>query len=306
MSSYQIIDATFETPDVTVAMLTYNQEKFIEQSIESILMQKTKYKYKIVIAEDGSNDNTKAILLKYQKEYPDRIKLILQDKNVGTKTNNKDLFDNLEGKYIAALEGDDYWTDPLKLEKQLDLLFNNSSIGLVYTKCSRTDSPKLVGQKIVGNDLFYSNKIPTLTTVFSREILNNYLQSVNLEDKNWQMGDYPMWLWFQIHSKICFLDTVTACYRVLNNSASHFINGNKRVLFNINSFEMTDYFANGYLNKKEYNLFLNKGLFFLSLSAMRHKSDLIWDIENRIKNLDKKSLNNKVLLLFLKGYKFLK
>ncbi|MEM8520384.1 GNAT family N-acetyltransferase [Flavobacterium sp. PL12] len=293
-------------PEVNVCVMVYNHESFIEECISGLLMQKCNFNFDIIVGEDGSSDNSREILKNYQSKFPGKFKLLLHNENIGATKNQIEIFNNCTGNFIAICEGDDYWTDPLKLQKQFDILNNDSSIGLVYTKCSRTDSSKLVGKKIVGNDLFYSNKIPTLTTVFSREILNNYIRNVNLENKNWQMGDYPMWLWFHIHSNIYFLDTVTACYRVLNNSASHFSDGNKRVLFNINSFEMTDFFAEGYLDKKEYNLFLNKGLFFLSLSAMRHKSNLLWDIGNRIKNLDKKSLNNKILLLFLKGYKFLK
>nr|WP_315149674.1 glycosyltransferase [uncultured Flavobacterium sp.] len=134
MSSYKIVDTGINSPDISIAMLAYNHEKFIGEAIESVLIQKTNYTYKIIIAEDFSTDSTREIVLEYQKKYPDKIKLILQDKNVGASQNNVDLLTNLEGKYIAALEGDDYWTDPLKLQKQVDFLEANKGYSICWTK----------------------------------------------------------------------------------------------------------------------------------------------------------------------------
>ena len=106
-------------------MLTYNHEQYVAEAVESVLMQKTNFLVVLVIAEDFSTDQTRIILTDYQKRFPDKIKLILQHKNVGLKQNRFDLFNNLESDYIAVLEGDDFWTDPLKLQKQVDFLENN-------------------------------------------------------------------------------------------------------------------------------------------------------------------------------------
>lgn len=99
------------------------------------------------------------------------------------------------------------------------------------------------------------------------------------------MGDYPLWLWFYVNSKIGFVDKVTATYRVLPESASHFTDGNKRVLFNINSFEIANFFAIDYFNIKDYNLFLNRNLFVLALSCLKHKSYLLSEVLKRIRSL---------------------
>jgi glycosyltransferase involved in cell wall biosynthesis len=123
--AYTLIDETRERPSVSVAMLVYNHERYIAEAIESVLMQKTTFSVQLVIAEDFSSDGTRSILFDYQKRFSDKIKLILQNKNVGLRQNKFDLFLHLQGDYIAVLEGDDYWTDSFKLQKQVNFLENN-------------------------------------------------------------------------------------------------------------------------------------------------------------------------------------
>jgi len=113
-------------------MITFNQEKFIAQAIESALMQHANFKYEIVIGEDYSTDRTRDIVLEYQEKYSDRIKLLLQGKNVGMHKNFVDTYYACRGKYIALLEGDDYWTDAHKLQKQVDFLENNPNFSICF------------------------------------------------------------------------------------------------------------------------------------------------------------------------------
>ena len=107
---------------LSVLMITYNHELFIAQAIESILMQQVNFDYEIVIGEDCSSDQTRAVLLDYKNRHPDKIKLILHQKNVGMHVNYEMVFDTCQGEYIAVLEGDDYWTDVNKLQRQVDLM----------------------------------------------------------------------------------------------------------------------------------------------------------------------------------------
>src|SRR3712207_1086613 len=100
---------------VSVLMLAYNHEKFIAQALDSALMQQVNFDYEIVIGEDCSTDNTRDILIRYQKEYPHRIRLLLPEKNLGMHDNLIQTFKACRGDYIAFLEGDDYWTSPNKL-----------------------------------------------------------------------------------------------------------------------------------------------------------------------------------------------
>lgn len=122
-----------DIPVVDIVMPVYNHERFVGQAIESILTQQTQYAYKIHIGEDCSTDGTRKILLDFYKKNPHKIDLCLWKKNVGGPNNVLELVKKCRGKYVAYLEGDDYWTDSLKLEKQISFLENHAEyIGSVH------------------------------------------------------------------------------------------------------------------------------------------------------------------------------
>lgn len=124
---------------VSVCIQTYNQEPYIAQALDSVLMQETDFKYEIILGEDESQDGTREICIEYARQQPDRIRLFLRSRKDVIYINRRptgrfNLVENLKaarGKYIALLEGDDYWTDPLKLQKQVDFLEANPD----YTAC---------------------------------------------------------------------------------------------------------------------------------------------------------------------------
>lgn len=103
---------------VSVAMVAYNHEKFLAQALDSVLAQQVDFDYEIVLGEDCSTDNTRDIARQYQADHPDRIRLILREKNVGAWQNNEEVLDACRGEYIAFLEGDDFWIHPEKLRRQ--------------------------------------------------------------------------------------------------------------------------------------------------------------------------------------------
>ena len=107
---------------VSVPMITYNHERFIAQAIEGVLMQQTDFGVELVIGEDCSTDGTRAIVRHYGERYPERIRLLLPERNRGGLANAVATFNACRGQYIAPCEGDDYWTDPLKLQKQVGFL----------------------------------------------------------------------------------------------------------------------------------------------------------------------------------------
>lgn len=119
---------------VSVAMISFNHEKYIEQALESVLMQKTNFKFEIIIGDDCSTDKTQEIVSKYCNKYPGLIKGILRNKNIGALNNVYDVFTRCKGKYIAILEGDDYWTSNTKLQKQFEVLEHNPQLSAVAHK----------------------------------------------------------------------------------------------------------------------------------------------------------------------------
>ena len=127
-------------PTVSVLVQAYNHETFIKQCLESILEQKTEFQFEILLGEDFSSDSTREICREYATKYPEKIRLFLHHpdnkiKVLNMTTGNFNAFYNLfsaRGKYIAFCEGDDYWNDPVKLQKQVDLLRSNSEFVLTY------------------------------------------------------------------------------------------------------------------------------------------------------------------------------
>jgi glycosyltransferase involved in cell wall biosynthesis len=121
-----------ETPLVTVSMTTFNHEKYIRQALESVLMQQVNFQFEILIKEDCSTDETRNILLEYQQKHPHIFRLWLTNENLYSKGVKVGLVKHCRGKYIARLEGDDYWTDHQKLQKQVDYLDAHPDVSMVY------------------------------------------------------------------------------------------------------------------------------------------------------------------------------
>ena len=212
---------------VSVLVTTYNHENFIAQAIESILMQKTDFDFEILIGEDDSEDQTRTIVKNYKIRHPDRIKIFLNDrKNViyyngkpTGKWNFLNLLINARGKYIALCEGDDYWIDPFKLQKQVAFLdghpecaicFHNVRIALEDGK-QKSFNHHLYGQKEIFTleDLLRGNFIHTCSVLFRRGLFNDFPQ--------WyyecQMGDWPLHVLNAQHGHIGFINTAMAVYR---------------------------------------------------------------------------------------------
>lgn len=132
---------------VSICMITYNHDKWIRKSIEGVIMQSGDFYYELVISDDCSTDNTPEIIESYAKKYPDKIRFHRNSSNVGLGLNFSVTLNRCSGKYIAICEGDDFWTDPLKLQKQVSYLENNLECVLVshnhstlYDTENRTDS----------------------------------------------------------------------------------------------------------------------------------------------------------------------
>ena len=113
------------TAILSVCIRTYNQERFVANALDGVLMQKTSFPFEIIVSDDFSTDETRDILLKYQREYPDRIRLILGEKNVGGPSNLRRVIEASTAKYVTCLDGDDYYTDRYKLQKQVKFLDEN-------------------------------------------------------------------------------------------------------------------------------------------------------------------------------------
>jgi glycosyltransferase involved in cell wall biosynthesis len=119
-------------PKLSVVMITYNHAKYIEQAVNSVLLQDTNFDYEIIIGEDCSTDRTREILIEFQKRHPEKIKLVLHPENVGMISNFTFVLNRARGQYIALIEGDDYWTSPNKLQQQVDYMEANPECRICF------------------------------------------------------------------------------------------------------------------------------------------------------------------------------
>lgn len=203
-------------------MLAYNQEDYIAQAIEGVVNQKTKFNFELLIGEDASTDNTLKICKSYRAKYPEKIRIVENFENLGLGANYLKTSNELKGEYIAICDGDDFWIDDYKLQKQADFLDANRIFDIVFGKCRRLypdgtiSNSDVSGSNVVKNgdfsNLIMQNFIPSVTVLFRNNMINNSLPSWI---RNLPYGDWPTYLWtIKEGGKIYFMDEVFAVYRV--------------------------------------------------------------------------------------------
>lgn len=179
-------------PLVTVKLVTYNHVGFIEQCLNSILMQKTNFDFEILIAEDDSNDGTRDICKRYADNYPDKIKLLLNSRENNISINGKpsgtfnSVYANflISSKYISIIEGDDYWTDDFSLQKRVQFLEKNDDFVLCFHNAyAFWDEDKILKKKLVvpfnltteiSDKSFLKTGMPTLTLFFRNKLVETF------------------------------------------------------------------------------------------------------------------------------------
>jgi glycosyltransferase involved in cell wall biosynthesis len=222
-------------PLVSISCITYNHEKYIRDAIESFLIQKTNFPIEILINDDASTDRTADIIREYEKKYPELIKPIYQIENQlskGVKPMTNFIFPRACGKYIAICEGDDYWTDPNKLLKQVNFLELHPDYGLVHTDCDElyNGTGKIINSVNKKNNKNYQScknpfygiltgkyVVKTLTVLVRKELIEKAI-STKIFKKNYSRSDLPMWLEIANLSKFHYIPESTAVYRLRKGS----------------------------------------------------------------------------------------
>ena len=214
---------------VSVVILTFNQAAFIGKTIESALNQTTNFDYEILVGDDFSTDGARDIILAYQNRYPDKVKAVLHSKNLG----QNGLFNTIEtlklatGQYIAPLDGDDYWTDPTKLQKQVDFMdshpdysacFHNALITFEDGSPSVEVNPPNQKKKIEMEDLIGEDEIwfmATSAVMFKNHVMHYpewFLKSTS--------GDIPRYVILAKHGPIGYIPELMSVYRKNKAGAS--------------------------------------------------------------------------------------
>ncbi len=257
-------------PLVSCKMITYNHAPFIARAIEGVLQQKTKFPVELVIGEDCSTDGTREIVLAYHKKRPDIIRVIMSDKNVGMRRNSERTRLACRGKYLAFCEGDDYWHDPHKLQKQVDYMEDHPECGLVYSSYDVYNVESKRKRKDYLNDLirrhnwqrpdnptiadFLGGKprigygILTCTVMVRRDLLEKTIESdpVLYQSDRFMRGDTQLWAEIANVSAIHYIPDSLATYNQVNESATRSKDITKLLRLHVADAELWLYLCNKY------------------------------------------------------------
>jgi glycosyltransferase involved in cell wall biosynthesis len=207
----------------SVALFAHNHERYIEQAIEGALMQRTRAPFEVVIGEDASTDRTREIAQDYARRYPEIVRVLAHDRNLGMHRNWVATMAACRGRYIAWLDADDYWTSSEKLQRQVDfldahpdysmcfhdaaLLYENGAIGAAtYCRIGNAKPPATCTLE----HLVVGNFVPTSSVMFRAGLIGEIPAWVY--DLNWI--DWPLHLMHAEHGKVGFIDEQMSVYRV--------------------------------------------------------------------------------------------
>lgn len=205
---------------LSVLVITYNHEKFIAQALDSVLMQAVDFDYEIVIGEDCSIDGTRQIVLAYRDQHPDKIRLLLPEKNLGMHRNFVETYRACRGEYIALLEGDDYWSSSEKLQRQVDFLDVNPGCAICFHPAAIITAGDPSASIVIPDG--FSRALSTLEDL----VVENFIPTCSAVARGGLVADFPDWFFtlrqgdwsFHMlnaqHGDIGFLKDAMAVYRV--------------------------------------------------------------------------------------------
>lgn len=261
-------------PMISVVMLTYGHENYIAEAIEGVLMQECDFEVELIIANDCSPDKTEEIVKNIIATHPKGhiIKYFRHEKNIGMNQNGLFAVQQCKGKYIAICEGDDYWIDPLKLQKQVDFLEANKGHSIVFTAAEViSENEKEIGINVdnwedrdySGEEVFKNWIIPTASVVFKNDFNSEILG--RLINPNYIVGDSIIFLSLAEKGKIRCLNEKMVVYRKHDGGATANTNIAKQILWLKHLKELSSDFSG------RYKIDCSERIFSLSLELFKKK-----------------------------------
>ena len=269
-------------PLVSVVCLVYNHEPYLRQCLDGFVSQKTSFPFEILIHDDASRDGSADIIREYEAKYPDLFRPIYQKENQYSKGTNiwaSILFPMAKGKYIALCEGDDFWVDPEKLQKEVTILENDPSLAGVFTNNVVVDKDSHIISSEVRRiypgerkerynlDDFFKNapSYPTASVVFRNANGPDLCKKI-IHTQSEYLGDWTLWAILHSYGDFYYLDEVTSAYRINPTSLTHTVNRVGRAKAN-----MTICKSLSEVLPQEYGHYLKKGgwMFFSVFMAYR-------------------------------------
>lgn len=228
---------------VAIHCLVYNHEPYLRDCFEGFVMQKTNFRFVAIVHEDCSTDNSADIIREYEAKYPDIFRPIYESENQWSKHDGSlerimnAAIDATGAKYVAMCEGDDYWTDPYKLQKQVDILEADKTLIACCTDCSVVDNHSVILKEcrggVVKNDIpgrfnlrdFFrdNHQYPTLSVVY-RNTHTEEVRAKHAHTANAFLGDWTLWICLMIYGDMYYTGEVTCAYRINPTSVTHTVN----------------------------------------------------------------------------------
>lgn len=277
-------------PKVSVVVCTYNQEKTIARTLDSILAQNGNYPYEIILGEDGSKDGTRTVCEEYAKRFPDIIKLLPAAPNKGMMRNWRDCLAECKGEYIMACAGDDWWHNPDKIKIQVEFMDHNPDYVMCYTGAIRnnlkmntiTKMPAKVTSMDAFEELLTVDYISAPTACYR----STMLQIISIDSyiiNGYVMEDYPAWLEMARYGKLKAINEYTVTYTQSSNSISTFDTLEKQIEFEsiaqkvrrdiVKKYNLEDKYPGSFLNNIYYRNLYSHGIKFndrnFSLDSIR-------------------------------------
>lgn len=219
-------------PTVSVVMITYNHAPYIAEAIEGVVRQKVDFPFELIVADDASPDGTGAIVRGYHARYPDLIRVVGSPANVGAWANHRRALARASGEFVAYCEGDDYWCDDQKLQKQVQFLRSHPSCGMVHSEFHRREGDRITERvhaaegRVIRTGRSYEQLLRhehyaiTCSVCYRRDILMAYLDSP-YDDPSLLMGDLPVILFTAKDWDIGYIDEPLAVYRRIPGSITN-------------------------------------------------------------------------------------
>lgn len=291
-------------PLASAVIITYNQEQYIEQTIECALAQKVDFDYEIIIGEDCSTDRTREICLRYQEKYPDIIRVITSDKNVGLLDNWDRSVKAARGKYIAGCAGDDYWHNPDKLQKQVKFLEENQDYGMVHSDAyalyeNTSDITQHIHPKIDNHldsrnfieQTLILNQVIAGTVMFKKKYFDDCYDIEEVKKNGIYIEDVPLWIEIAANSKVHYIPEKFLTYRLLPGSISRPNNIAKQIDFHQSCYKCMLHYYKKFTHKIDHPEKILKmihwhfNIWVFNLAFERGDTDLTRNCYINIKNL---------------------
>lgn len=244
---------------VSIQCLVYNHEPFLRQCLDGFVIQKTDFQFEAIVHDDASTDGSADIIREYAERFPDIIKPIYQTENQYSKgvSPTAIVTKSCRGKYIALCEGDDYWTDPLKLQKQVDYLdahpecamcFGNAIEHWLDNRCPDKLFSNITDRDYDPDETSNGWLISTGTVMFRKEVYDTNLFQRYKADKRIITGDLPLWLTCATIGTLHGMSDVFSVYRRLPSGFMLSMKAEHRIAMGDHRVEIYKVFGKHYKN----------------------------------------------------------